>query len=98
MSVHCIFYLTELIYNCFRKLCLCHKTYFLCSQTNFSEPRCGPVTGAAISLPLAPCDVDAPQPLVDRRPSVSLLKWSSSKRNDASTPTVGRQGLDHFFF
>ncbi|XP_037032238.1 uncharacterized protein LOC119071492 isoform X1 [Bradysia coprophila] len=55
------------------------------------EPRCGPVTGAAISLPLAPCDVDAPQPLVDRRPSVSLLKWGSSKRNDAPTPTAARQ-------
>ncbi|KAJ6646663.1 hypothetical protein Bhyg_01876 [Pseudolycoriella hygida] len=55
------------------------------------EPRCGPVTGAAISLPLPLCDVDAPQPLVDRRPSVSLLKWSSCKRNDAPTPTAARQ-------
>lgn len=58
----------------------------------FTEPRCGPI-GAAISLPVAPCDVDAPQPLVDRRPSVSMLKWGSyHKRNDALTPTAARQG------
>lgn len=61
---------------------------------NFSEPRCGPIN-AAISLSLPPCDVDAPQPLVDRRPSVSLLKWGSThRRNDASTPTAVRQGLN----
>lgn len=66
-------------------------------SNQFLEPRCGALTGAAISLPLSPCDVDAPQPLVDRRPSVSLLKWSSSKRNDAPTPTAARQGLDYFF-
>lgn len=64
------------------------------SNMHFSEPRCGPI-GAAISLPLAPCDMDAPQPLVDRRPSVSMLKWGScQKRNDAPTPTAARQGLN----
>lgn len=62
----------------------------------FSEPRCGPIGAATISLPLPPCDVDMPQPLVDRRPSVSLLKWGSQKRNDAPTPTAARQGLTLF--
>lgn len=62
----------------------------------FTEPRCGPLSGAGYSLPLSSCDVDAPQPLIDRRPSVSMLKWnntSSKSRNDAPTPTAGRQGL-----
>lgn len=58
----------------------------------FSE-RCGPI-GAAISPPVGPCDVDAPQPLVDRRPSVSMLKWGSyHKRNDTLSPAAARQGL-----
>lgn len=58
----------------------------------FSEPRCGPI-GASISLSLPQSDVDAPQPIIDRRPSLSLFKWGSSqKRNDAPTPTA-RQGL-----
>lgn len=65
---------------------------------HFSEPRCGPI-GAAISLPLAPCDVDAPQPLVDRRPSVSMLKWGSyHKRNDVPTPTAARQGSKLYIY
>ncbi|CAD7088297.1 unnamed protein product [Hermetia illucens] len=57
------------------------------------EERCGPVAGAAISsYPLpSSCDVDAPQPLVDRRPSVPLMKWNASKRNDAPTPIAARQ-------
>lgn len=67
------------------------KTYIICLSL-FTEPRCGPVTGAPISLPI-PCDVD-PQPLVDRRSSISLLKWGSCKRNDAPTPTAARQGLN----
>lgn len=58
-----------------------------------SEPRCGPI-GASLSLSMQPCDVDAPQPIIDRRPSVSLFKWGGSqKRNDATTPTAARQGL-----
>lgn len=67
------------------------KTNIICLSL-FTEPRCGPVTGAPISLPI-PCDVD-PQPLVDRRSSISLLKWGSCKRNDAPTPTAARQGLN----
>ena len=60
----------------------------------FTEPRCGPVTGAAISLPIPSCDVDVAQPLIDRRPSVSMLKWGGSgKRSEAPTPTAARQGL-----
>lgn len=59
----------------------------------FSEPRCGPI-GANISLSLPQCDVDVPQPIIDRRPSMSLFKWGGSlKRNDAPTPTAARQGL-----
>ncbi|XP_055390557.1 uncharacterized protein LOC129619338 isoform X3 [Condylostylus longicornis] len=55
----------------------------------FTE-RCGPVlTGATYTLTSSSCDVDAPQPLVDRRPSVSYLKWTA--RNDAHTPTAARQ-------
>lgn len=64
-------------------------------QTNciFSEPRCGPI-GASISLSLPQCDIDVPQPIIDRRPSMSLFKWGGSqKRNDAPTPTAARQGL-----
>lgn len=58
----------------------------------FSEPRCGPI-GASISL--SPCDIDVPQPIIDRRPSMSLFKWGGSqKRNDAPTPTAARQGLN----
>lgn len=67
------------------------------SYEYFSEPRCGPLTGAPISLPI-PCDVDVPQPLVDRRSSISLLKWGSCKRNEAPTPTAARQGLNQTFF
>lgn len=60
----------------------------------FSEPRCGPI-GASISLSMPQCDVDVAQPIIDRRPSVSLFKWGGSqKRNDAPTPTAARQGLN----
>lgn len=84
----------------FNKFSIAHLThvYSYFQQPNiiclslFTEPRCGPVTGAPISLPI-PCDVD-PQPLVDRRSSISLLKWGSCKRNDAPTPTAARQGLN----
>ncbi|XP_055906031.1 uncharacterized protein LOC129941431 isoform X2 [Eupeodes corollae] len=64
-------------------------------QTNGnSKERCGPLlSGANNTPPISPLsyDVDAPQPLVDRKPSVSLLKWNSGKRNDAPTPTAARQ-------
>lgn len=61
----------------------------------FSEPRCGPI-GASLSLSMAQCDIDVPQPIIDRRPSVSLFRWAggSQKRNDAPTPTAARQGLN----
>ncbi|XP_055906028.1 uncharacterized protein LOC129941431 isoform X1 [Eupeodes corollae] len=61
---------------------------------DFNEERCGPLlSGANNTPPISPLsyDVDAPQPLVDRKPSVSLLKWNSGKRNDAPTPTAARQ-------
>lgn len=65
------------------------------SQYNITEPRCGPLSGAPNSLlPLPSSEVDAPQPLIDRRPSISLFKWGSGKRSgDAPTPTAARQGL-----
>lgn len=63
-----------------------------------SEPRCGPLAGASGSpVACALTDVnDAPSsqflPLVDRRPSVSML---NAKWGDRSTPTAAalRQGL-----
>lgn len=46
-------------------------------------------------MSMPPCDIDVPQPIIDRRPSVSLFRWGGSqKRNDAPTPTAGRQGLN----
>uniref|UniRef100_A0A1B0CSD6 DUF7153 domain-containing protein n=2 Tax=Lutzomyia longipalpis TaxID=7200 RepID=A0A1B0CSD6_LUTLO len=61
-------------------------------QANTTEPRCGPLSGATSSaLSSAIYDVEVPQPLVDRRPSVSLLKWGPSKRYEVPTPTVLRQ-------
>lgn len=64
----------------------------------FSEPRCGPIDrGASISLSM-PHEFDMPQPIIDRRPSVTLFKWGGSqKRSDAPTPTAARQGL-HFIY
>lgn len=62
--------------------------------STLSEPRCGPLSGGspiACALTSSGDVNDAPQflPLVDRRPSVSmLLKWG-----DRSTPTAARQGL-----
>ncbi|XP_026471908.1 uncharacterized protein LOC113376211, partial [Ctenocephalides felis] len=60
-----------------------------------SEPRCGPVTGGAGSLTVSPSDFEMPQPLVDRRSSVSLLKWTPSVRrntnSDLPTPCTTRQ-------
>lgn len=53
--------------------------------------RCSGFTGAyaqisntTTSLPLPPMqhDLDAPQPLVDRKPSVSLLRWNSGSSNN----------------
>ncbi|XP_075166997.1 uncharacterized protein LOC142239111 isoform X2 [Haematobia irritans] len=48
------------------------------------EERCSGFTGACTpttttTLPLSPMqhEMDAPQPLVDRKPSVSLLRWNS---------------------
>ncbi|XP_059608732.1 uncharacterized protein LOC132256381 isoform X1 [Phlebotomus argentipes] len=61
-------------------------------QASPAEPRCGPLAGAAPSaLATAIYEVDAPQPLVDRRPSLSLLKWGSTRRYEVPTPTVLRQ-------
>ncbi|XP_055694615.1 uncharacterized protein LOC129796581 isoform X2 [Lutzomyia longipalpis] len=61
-------------------------------QANTTEPRCGPLSGATSSaLSSTIYDVEVPQPLVDRRPSVSLLKWGPSKRYEVPTPTVLRQ-------
>lgn len=71
------------------------KKNFFSTNWIFSEPRCGPI-GASLSLSMQQCDVDAPQPIIDRRPSMSLFKWGGSqKRNDAPTPTAARQGLDY---
>lgn len=78
-----------------------HHTLRCLSFVYISEPRCGPLAGGSGS-PIACAltssgDVnDAPQflPLVDRRPSVSmLLKWG-----DRSTPTAARQGLSFLWF
>nr|XP_036230778.1 uncharacterized protein LOC106614160 isoform X1 [Bactrocera oleae]XP_036230779.1 uncharacterized protein LOC106614160 isoform X1 [Bactrocera oleae] len=37
-------------------------------------------TTTSLSLPPQPYEVDAPQPLVDRKPSISLLRWNNSVR------------------
>ena len=77
-------------------LCLIHKSIINSkpkpNQNTFTE-RCGPLSGAGYNSFSIPPDVDAPQPLVDRRSSVSLLKWTASKRNEAPTPIAARQGL-----
>ncbi|XP_061400011.1 uncharacterized protein LOC133335726 isoform X2 [Musca vetustissima] len=57
------------------------------------EERCSGFTGACSpttinttgTLPLSPIQhesMDAPQPLVDRKPSVSLLRWSNNSNNN----------------
>ncbi|XP_055318460.1 uncharacterized protein LOC129576785 isoform X2 [Sitodiplosis mosellana] len=63
------------------------------NSNDCEEPRCGPI-GASISLSMPQhCDIDVAQPIIDRRPSVSLFRWGggSQKRNDAPTPTAARQ-------
>ncbi|CAD7011927.1 uncharacterized protein LOC101460297 isoform X4 [Ceratitis capitata] len=53
------------------------------------EERCTALSGActqlsttttSLSLPPQQYEVDAPQPLVDRKPSISLLRWNNSVR------------------
>ncbi|KAJ8934345.1 hypothetical protein NQ314_013386, partial [Rhamnusium bicolor] len=63
----------------------------------FSEPRCGPMTGAGGEpLPMqstispAMTESDLPQPLVVRTPSVSLMKWPSTPSPTKNT-TPSRQ-------
>lgn len=62
------------------------------NSSNCEEPRCGPIDrGASLSLSM-PHEFDVPQPIIDRRPSVTLFKWGGSqKRSDAPTPTAARQ-------
>ena len=62
-------------------------------QKQFIAERCSGFTGAytqisttaATTLPGQPLiqhELDAPQPLVDRKPSVSLLRWNSGYNNN----------------
>uniref|UniRef100_A0A1I8PBB5 DUF7153 domain-containing protein n=1 Tax=Stomoxys calcitrans TaxID=35570 RepID=A0A1I8PBB5_STOCA len=55
------------------------------------EERCSGFTGACTpttttTLPLSPMqhEMDAPQPLVDRKPSISLLRWNNGSSNHNS--------------
>lgn len=55
--------------------------------------RCSGFTGACptttTSLPLSPFEMDAPQqPLVDRKPSVSLLRWNNNTTTNTSAATT----------
>lgn len=90
-------------------------------STELIAERCTALSGActqlsttttSLSLPPQPYEVDAPQPLVDRKPSISLLRWNNSVRirngqvatvlsHAAATTTArfqaARQGLNFRF-